>query len=102
MHFAVLFLFGWGMCFWTIKLKAAGGIQICVFTVDPSWLLGTWVVMVESLGFQQMPVNVILLVQVWEGGSGVQYLPSVWEAPGSVLSIASSSSSSSPSSENKK
>lgn len=90
------------MCFWTIKLKAAGGIQIWGFTVDPSRLLDTWAVMVESLGFQQMPLNVILLVQVWEGGSGVQYLPSVWEAPGSILSIASSSSSSSPSSENKK
>lgn len=90
------------MCFWTIKLKSVGGIQIWAFTVDPSWLLDTWAVMVESLGFQQMPLNVILLVQVWEGGSGVQYSPSVWEAPGSILSFVSSSSSSSPSSENKK
>lgn len=90
------------MCFWTIKLKAVGGIQIWAFTVDPSWLLDTWAVMVESLGFQQMPLNLILLVQVWEGGSGAQYLPSMWEAPGSILSFVSSSSSSSPSSKNKK
>lgn len=66
---ASILLFNREMCFWTIKLKAVGGIQIWAFTVNPSWLLDTWAVMVESLGFQQMPLNVILLVQVWEGGS---------------------------------